>query len=494
MSCLQNGLRSIRSRAEVKSTRAEALRKRLMVDGNPSLGLRLWKNRLAQKTLISKKHPVVQQSPVPVIIRPLSLMILSVWETQETDMVSRFPAVDNQAMGHNLTTPKDHPSAEPIHSPCNPIEPAPIPTTDVEIHKTGKEAVSERVTSSPNNITTEQLAKDNGDEGVSENDDEDTGGDDGTDGDEDEVTSSYEYDDLSYSGTDHTESEQSKASPNHSVAPSEGGYDYRGSRPTHLRHHPPPSSSSSDSYALNHTTNIPQYPGSPYGPWPYGPPPNFPSSYSPGPYVHSPYNHMAYSLPPPAGHAQTMYGSPAPIAPVSYMSPPPPGIVPGPYPGFGSVLTSQPAPLANSHNHSQSKHRDQQVGDLEEKVESLKKDLELKDALDRKEKLLLEEKLGKQAGQLAKEEEAAVPASEKRKRDTIEDESSDSRIIRFEDAIGRKFTFPYQQCKRWVVSCLRMTSPCRLSGCRTWKPLLNKLSRISTTARSVIMSNVAALI
>ena len=91
---------------------------------------------------------------------------------------------------------------------------------------------------------------------------------------------------------------------------------------------------------------------------------------------------------------------------------------------------------------------------MEEKVESLKKDLELKDALDRKEKVLLEEKLGKQAGQRAKEEEAEPSASEKRKRDNVEDESSDSRIIRFEDALGRKFTFPYQQCKRWVVSCL----------------------------------------
>ena len=358
-------------------------------------------------------------------------------------------------MGRNLTTLKDHhPSAKPIHSPSNPIEPAPIPTADVEINKTGKEAVSERVTSPPNNITTEQPAKDNGDEGASENDDDDTGGDGRTDGDEVEMTTSYEYDDLSYSGTDRTESEQSQASPNHSATPSEAGYGYQGPRPAHPRHPPPPSSPSSDSGAPNHAPNVPQYQGSPYGTWPYGPPPNFPSPYSPGPYAPSPYNHMAYGLPPPTGYAQTMYGSPAPIAPVPYMNPPPPGIVPGPYPGFSSVLTPQPAPLANSHNHSQPKHRDQQVGDLEEKVESLKKDLELKDALDRKEKVLLEEKLGKQAGQRAKEEEAEPSASEKRKRDNVEDESSDSRIIRFEDAIGRKFTFPYQQCKRWVVSCL----------------------------------------
>ena len=232
------------------------------------------------------------------------------------------------------------------------------------------------------------------------------------------MTSSYEYDDLSYSGTDHTESEQSNASPNHSVAPSEGGYDYRGPRPAHLRPHPPPSSSRSDSCALNHTPNIPQYQGSPYGPWPYSPQPNFPSSYSPGPYAPSPYNHMAYGLPPLTGYAQTMYCSPAPIAPVSYMNPPAPGIAPGPYPGFISVLTPQQAPLANSHNHSQSKHRDQQVGDLEEKVESLKKDLELKDALDRKEKLLQEEKLSKQAGQRAKEEEGRFPPP-KRGRETL---------------------------------------------------------------------------
>ena len=408
-------------------------------------------------------------------------------------MVSRFPAVDNHAMSHNLTTPKDRPGAEPIHSPSNPIEPAPTPIAGVEVNKTSKEGVSERVTSRPNNITIEQLSKDNGDDEVSENDDEDTGADDGTDGDEDEVTSAYEYDDLSYSGTDHAESEQSKASPNHSVAPSEAGYDYRGPRPAHLRHHPPPSSNS-DRYAFNHTPNLPQYQGSPYGPWPYGPPPNFPSSYSPGPYAPLPYNHMAYGLPSPTGYPQTMYGSPAPIAPVSYMSPPLPGIVPGPYPGFSSVLTPQPAPLAHSHNDSQSKRRDQQVDDLEEKVESLKKDLELKDVLDRKEKLLLEEQLAKQAARRAKEEEAEFSASEKRKRDIIEDKSADARIIRFKDAIGRKFTFPYQQCKRWVVSCLRMTSPCRLSGCRTWKPLLNKLSQISIIARSVIMSKVAALI
>lgn len=494
MRYLQNGPLCIRLRLEFGPTKAEMLRKRLMVDGNPSLGLGLWKNQLAQKTLISQRHPVVQQSQVPVIIRPLSLMNLRVWKNQETDMVSPFPAVDNQAIGHNLTTQKDHPSAESIRSTSNPIEPAPVPTADVEINKTGKEAVSERVTSRPNNIATEQPAKNSGDEGVSENDDDDTGGDDSTDGDEDEMTTSYEYDDLSCSETDHTESELSKASPNHSVAPSGGGYDYQGPRPAHLRHHPPLSSSSSDSCAPNPAPNIPQYQGSPYGTWPYSPPPNFPSPYSPGPYAPSPYNHMAYSLPPPTGYAQTMCGSPTPIAPVSYMNPPPPGIVPGPYPGFSSVLTPQPAPLANSHNHSQPKHRDQQVGDLEEKVESLKKDLELKDALDRKEKVLLEEKLGKQAGQRAKEEEAEPSASEKRKRDNVEDESSDPRIIRFEDALGRKFTFPYQQCKRWVVSCLRMTSLCRLSCCRTWKSLSNKLSRISRTARSVAMSNVAALI
>jgi hypothetical protein len=295
------------------------------------------------------------------------------------------------------------------------------------------------------------------------------------------VTSGYEYDTISYSGTDHTESEQSKSSPNHSVAPSEAGYDYRGLRPAHLRPHRPPSSSS-DSYAFNHTPNLPQYQGSPYGPWPYGPPPNFPSSYSPGPYAPLPYNHMAYGVPPPTGYAQTVYGSPAPIAPVSYVSPPLPGILPGPYPGLSSVPTPQPAPLAHSHNDSQSKRRDQQVDDLEEKVESLKKDLELKEVLDRKEKLLLEEQLAKQAARRAKEEEAENSAPEKRKRDIIEDKSSDARIIRFKDAIGRKFTFPYQQCKRWVVSYLRMTSPCRLSGCRTWKPLLNKLSQISTIA------------
>ena len=79
------------------------LRKRLMVDENPSLGLRPSKNRLAQKTLISKRHPLVQQGQVPVIIRPVSVMGPSVWENQETDMVSRFPAVGNQAIGHNLT-------------------------------------------------------------------------------------------------------------------------------------------------------------------------------------------------------------------------------------------------------------------------------------------------------------------------------------------------------------------------------------------------------
>ena len=368
-------------------------------------------------------------------------------------MVSRFPAVDNHAMSHLLTTPKDRPGAEPIHSPSNPIEPAPIPIADVEINKTGKEGVGERVASRPNNTTIEQLSKDNGGDEASENDDEDTGADDGTDGEEDEATSFYDYDDLSYSGTDHTESEQSKVSPSHSVAPSEAGYDYRGPRPAHLRQHPPPSSNS-DSYAFNHTPGLAQYQGSPYGPWPYGPAPNFPSSYSPGPYAPLPYNHMAYGLPPPTGYTQTMYGSPAPIAPVSYMSPPLPGIVPGPYPGFSSVLTPQPAPLAHSHNDSQSKRRDQQVDDLEEKVESLKKDLGLKDVLDRKEKLLLEEQLAKQAAQRAKEEEAETSAPEKRKRDIIEDKSADTRIIRFEDAIGRKFTFPYQQCKRWVVSYL----------------------------------------
>jgi hypothetical protein len=404
-------------------------------------------------------------------------MIRSVWKDQETDMVSRFPTVDNHAMNHNLTTPKDRSSAEPIRPPSNPIEPAPIPVADFEINKTGKGGANEKVTSRPNNITIEQLSKDNNDEEVSEND-EDTGGDDGTDGDEDEATSSYEY----YSGTDFTESEQSKASPNHPLAPSEDGYDYRGPIPAHLRHHPPASSLSSDSCAFNHAPNLPQYQGSPYGPWPYGPPPNFPSSYSPGPYTSSPYNHMAYGVPPSTGYAQAVYGSPAPITPVSYMSPPPPGIVPGLYPGFSSVLTPQPAPLAHSQNDSQSKRRDQQVDDLEEKVESLKKDLELKDVLDRKEKLLLEEQLAKQPVRRAKEEEAEFSASEQRKRDIIEDKSSDARIIRFKDAIGRKFTFPYQQCKRWVVSCLQMTSPCHLSGCRTWKPLLNKLSQISIIA------------
>jgi hypothetical protein len=353
----------------------------------------------------------------------------------------------------NLTTPKDHPNEEASHSPSNTIEPTPIPKANVGVKKSSGGAASERVTSPPNNTTIEQLAKDNCDEEACENDDADTSGDDGTDGDDDEATSSYEYDDLSYSGTDRTESEESKGLLNHSVTPSEGGYDYRGPRPTHLRHHPTPAPSSSDSYAFNQGPHIPQYQGPPYGPWPYGPPPNFPPSYSPGPYAPSPYNHMAHGLPPPAGYAQSMYGSPASIAPVSFMSPPPPGIVPGPYPGFGSVLTPQPAPLASGHNDSQSKRRDQQVGDLEEKVESLKKGLELKDALDRKEKLLLEEKLVQQAGQRAKEEEAENSASEKRKKDVTEDESSDPRIIRFEDAIGRKFTFPYQQCKRWVVRC-----------------------------------------
>ena len=88
--------------------------------------------------------------------------------------------------------------------------------------------------------------------------------------------------------------------------------------------------------------------------------------------------------------------------PVSYMSPSPLGIVPGLYPGFNSLPNPQPAPLAQSYNDP---HH-------------------------------------------------------------IDHESSDNRTVRFKDAIGRKFTFPFRQCKRWAVRCLQISPLSRLTCCR----------------------------
>jgi hypothetical protein len=189
---------------------------------------------------------------------------------------------------------------------------------------------------------------------------------------------------------------------------------------------------------------------------------------------------MGYGHPPPVGSAQTMYDPPS--TRLSYYNQPPPGTVPGQYPGFMVFPTPpvpppkpphEPAPAAEIHDDNLSKRRGQRVDDLEEKLNILQKELEQNDVVHRgRMEKLLEEQLAKEAARRAKEEaelvahlakeevqlaarhskeEPELAASKNQNKDTVDDESLDSRIVRFKDAIGRKFTFPYQQCKRWVV-------------------------------------------
>jgi hypothetical protein len=187
------------------------------------------------------------------------------------------------------------------------------------------------------------------------------------------------------------------------------------------------------------------------------------------------------------------------------MSPPYPGTAQGPYPRFTSYPPPQPppqpAPLAEEPPPTR---RDEQVDTLEEKVVSLKKELEEMDMMNRaRMEKLLEEQMAKEAARRAKaeaelrakeeaaelaarraKEEAELAAFERQEKDRIDREFLENSTVRFKDAIGRKFAFPYRQCKRWVVCC-RQTSPFTpLTYYRIWRHSLNKLSRTSTIASS----------
>jgi hypothetical protein len=141
---------------------------------------------------------------------------------------------------------------------------------------------------------------------------------------------------------------------------------------------------------------------------------------------------------------------------------------------------------------------------LEEKVVSLKKELEEMDMMNRaRMEKLLEEQMAKEAARRAKaeaelrakeeaaelaarraKEEAELAAFERQEKDRIDREFLENSTVRFKDAIGRKFAFPYRQCKRWVVCCLQTSPFTPLTCYRIWRHSLNKLSRTSTIASS----------
>jgi hypothetical protein len=201
----------------------------------------------------------------------------------------------------------------------------------------------------------------------------------------------------------------------------------------------------------------------------------------------------------------------------------PPGPVHGPYPGFNLFPIPQLAPVTQVYNDPPATRHDDQVDTLQEKVENLKKELEEKDIANCAHiEKLLEDQLAKEAARHAKEdaelvarrdraeaelrakeeaaeltarrtmeeavsrakEEAELAAFEKREKDRIDRELFESRTVRFKDAVGRKFAFPYRQCKRWVVCSLQICSSIRLTCYRIWRLSLNKLSPMSTIESS----------
>jgi hypothetical protein len=388
-------------------------------------------------------------------------------------MVSRSCQTDkNNTTGRVLTSPLDTLETGTIHLSSNTVETSPTPIVDVSNDEDGHI-----------NITIDHIPN--------RSDDEATRNSDGS-VEEEEGDLGWE---SAYFRTGDTESEQSDASSNRSIAPSESpsGPPRRARARARFRHPQPASSLSSGSYAFGPPPGFPANP-TPYSAWPYrphGPPPNLPSLYGPVPYAPSPHTHthMSYGPQPHLGSAQTIY-DPSSNVLVPYMSPPYPGTLQGPYPGFSSYPPPQPppepAPLAEE---PPAIRRDEQVDTLEEKVESLKKELEEKDLVNRaRMEKLLEEQMAKEAARRAKEEaelaarraktdaelrakeeaaelaalrakeEAELAAFEKQEKDRIEREFLENSTVRFKDAIGRKFAFPYRQCKRWEVCCLQ-TSP-----------------------------------
>lgn len=90
------------------------------------------------------------------------------------------------------------------------------------------------------------------------------------------------------------------------------------------------------------------------------------------------------------------------------------------------------------------------MDNLKQNVKGTKQERELEGLVKNVESMLLDFKKARQ------NHDDEVAAAKRREQDSVNEESSDTRIIGFQDAVGRIFTFPYQKCKKWAVSCVEI--------------------------------------
>lgn len=92
-------------------------------------------------------------------------------------------------------------------------------------------------------------------------------------------------------------------------------------------------------------------------------------------------------------------------------------------------------------------------------------------------------KFDEEVAKIKDEEGAKTKAAEEAKKKAEEEAKALSKPkeekkkpIKFKDAVGRKFSFPFHLCATWAVSC-QFLSRCIDTNCyRAWKILLDKLS------------------
>lgn len=206
---------------------------------------------------------------------------------------------------------------------------------------------------------------------------------------------------------------------------------------------------------------------------PYGVPPNDPSSYGLRGYT-PPFSPVGYGPQPSIKPTFTPY-APPPNRSFSYIDPTIPEPSQGPYTGFYPYPVSPPAPApAYPAPTGNGVHDDGDVDALAKKVEALEKLLRESEATSRaqvEQPPLKHEARGTERVTEEQEEvvvryakekkEAELRATEKAELRAEEEaelrakEEAEKRNLRLEDAIGRKWVFPYGRCQRWVVSRLQ---------------------------------------